>query len=241
MRRSFIVIMASVFALSLTLSAFATGNKAPSGPHFNLNIIGIPKGKTEPMINADRHTIFVALGSNNSSVKSNIYLMPGNSFAVCDGNAFDKAYDCNGDEVASQGALFQTPCNTNLPDPTVCGNPDSPCLVACSETYPSASYTVWARQLGQPNHQAVMTTCATDTSTNEVVCSTESTLNVLYRSKGKQDFVNVTSLLTSLVWVDSTGKSTRQSLFTSPFADWFWEYDNFGCKLTQIRLYPNLK
>lgn len=240
MKRSLILMLASLFVLSLTLPAFATGNKAPSGPHFNLNIIGVPKGKTEPMINVDRHTIFVALGDNNYSVKSSIYLMPGNSFAVCDGNAFDKAYDCNGNEIFSQGASFQLPCNTNLPD---CGSSNNnPCLVACSETYPSASYMVWARQLGQPNHQAIITTCATDTGTNEVVCSTESTFTVLYRSKGKQDFQNVTSLLTSLVWLNpATGKSTRQSLFSSPFADWFWQYDNFGCKLTQIRLYPNLK
>lgn len=240
MKRSLILMLASVFVLSLTPPAFATGNGAPSGPHFNLNIIGVPKGKTEPMINAARHTIFVALGDNNYSVKSNIYLMPGNSFAVCDGNAFDKAYDCNGNEIFSQGASFQLPCNTYLPD---CGSSNNnPCLVPCSETYPSASYTVWARQLGQPNHQAIISTCATDTSTGEVVCSTESTLAVVYRYKGKQDFVNVTNQLTSLVWLNSaTGKSTRQSLFSSPFADWFWQYDNFGCKLTQIRLYLNLK
>src|SRR5262249_29086621 len=71
----------------------ATGNGAPSGPHFNLNIIGVDKGKTAPLTSSDRHTIFVALGKNAATI-SKIYLMPGD-FQVCDGNAFDAAFDCS--------------------------------------------------------------------------------------------------------------------------------------------------
>ena len=73
------------------------GNGAPSGPHFNLNIIGVERGKSSPMTGSDRHTIFLALGKEDS-VTSKIYLTPG-EFHVCDGNAFDSAFDCNGNQI----------------------------------------------------------------------------------------------------------------------------------------------
>src|SRR5262245_51274503 len=37
-----------------------TSNGAPSGPHYNLNIICVPKGKTADMTNTQGHTIFVS-------------------------------------------------------------------------------------------------------------------------------------------------------------------------------------
>src|SRR5213593_2344085 len=113
------------------------GNGAPSGAHYNLNIIGVEKGKTSPMTGSDRHTIFVGLGSKDGSVTSNIYLTPG-EFQVCDGNAFDQAFDCNGNPISTkQGAVFQLPCNNNLPDDTTCENGTV-----------QASYEVWGRALG---------------------------------------------------------------------------------------------
>src|SRR5881409_1070713 len=82
------------------------GNGAPSGPHYNLNIIGVSKGKTADMVGSDRHTIFVALGTRDDAVESRIYLAPGD-FQVCDGNAFDEAFNCFGTKIAAQGATFQ--------------------------------------------------------------------------------------------------------------------------------------
>ena len=61
----------------------------------------------------------------------------------------------------------------------------------------SASYTVWARALGQPGGSAVITTCGTD-ETGAVVCSSSNTLNVLTRHPGKESFTNVTNELTTL-------------------------------------------
>ncbi|HEY6192141.1 MAG TPA: hypothetical protein VI215_07435 [Bacteroidota bacterium] len=59
------------------------GNGAPSGAHYNLNIIGVPKGKTADMTNSDGHTIFVALDGNTK-----IMLSPGD-FQVLDRNGTD--------------------------------------------------------------------------------------------------------------------------------------------------------
>jgi hypothetical protein len=90
-----------------------TGNCAPSGPHYNLNIIGVEKAKTADMTGSNRHTIFVALGKTGG-VTSKIYLTPAEDFKVCDGNAFDEAYNCDGIQIRAQGAVFALPCNTNL-------------------------------------------------------------------------------------------------------------------------------
>jgi hypothetical protein len=147
------------FVLSVSAAAVAAlmagpvlaGNGAPSGAHYNLNIIGVSKGKTAKMTGSNRHTIFVPLKSKKSGyyskpnfdgsgtgvqtaiVDSKIWLVPGDSFQVCDGNAFDEAYGCDdtylgdwsttvyddqGNEVplvsTRNGAVFQLPCNTNL-------------------------------------------------------------------------------------------------------------------------------
>lgn len=231
-----------VFVLTLTLGfgiALATGNGAPSGPHYNLNIIGVEKGKTADMTNSNRHTIFVALGSANAAVISKIYLYRGDDFQVCDGNGFDAAIDCAGNQIASAGAVFQLPCNLNLPAGSEgCGlSSSNPCLVPCTEGA-SASYEVWARALGKPGGKAIMTTCAYDEDTNTTVCSTENTVDVLSRDKGPEKFQNVTKELTSLVYYNTvTARWERVALFAGDFEDWFWQYENKGLKLAQLRFY----
>jgi hypothetical protein len=211
-------------AVAAALAAPAhAGNGAPSGPHYNLNIIGVSKNKTAPLTSSDRHTIFVGLGSSNDVVESRIYLGQGD-FQVCDGNAFDAAFNCAGAKIASQGAAFQLPCNTNIL-----------ALIPCSAG-DTASYEVWARGLGKPGGQAAMTTCATDPTTGETVCSTENV--VLVRNTGKSTFKNVTNELTSLMAdINGDGILERVALFSGGLQDFFWQFDNQGLKLTQLRFY----
>jgi hypothetical protein len=212
--------------LALARPAFPqTGNGAPSGGHYNLNIIGVENPKNSTLTGSDRHTIFVALGSKGTT-NSKIYLTPG-AFQVCDGNAFDAAYDCSGAQVQSQGAVFQLPCNTNIPA-------DITCAVGTTQ----ASYQVWGRALGKPGGSAIVTTCATDPTTGDVVCSAESTLNVFVRNPGKQTFQNVTNELTSMV-VSFDGGLTYQrvALFSGGLQDFFWQYANTGLRLLQLRFY----
>jgi len=202
------------------------GNGAPSGAHYNLNIIGVEKGKTSPMTGSDRHTIFVALGKD-SSVISKIYLTPG-EFQVCDGNAFDQAFDCHGNQIQAQGAVFQLPCNTNIPAD-----------ITCEAGTVSASYEVWGRALGQPGGSAVITTCATDPLLGgAIVCSTENTLRVFTRRTGKSTFTNVTNELTSLkADINGDGVVERVALFAGGLEDFFWQFDNNGLRLAQLRFY----
>ena len=213
--------------LAFSLPGFAqVGNGAPNGAHYNLNIIGVEDPKTSPLTSSDRHTIFVALGNKNSAVTSRIYLTPGD-FQVCDGNAFDAAYDCAGTQVQSQGAVFQLPCNTNVPA-------DITCAVGTT----SASYTVWGRALGTPGGSTTVTTCVTDPTTGDAICSTENTLDVFNRKSGKQTFTNVTNELTSIV-ISFDGGLTfqRVALFSGGLQGFFWQYANKGLRLLQLRFY----
>jgi hypothetical protein len=213
------------------------GNGAPSGAHYNLNIIGVDNPKTSPMTSSDRHTIFVGLGTkksdpNATNVITNIWLTPGD-FQVCDGNGFDPAYDCSGKQIGrgTNGAVFQLPCNTAVPTD-----------FTCDSSKASASYSVWGRALGQPGGSATITTCGYD-DTGTLVCSSENTLNVFSRGNGKQVFQDVTSQLTTLqdVCFDVGGTTMcgSVSLFNGVLQDYFWQYDNNGLRLAQIRLYLN--
>jgi hypothetical protein len=204
-----------------------TGNGAPSGAHYSLNIIGVDKNKTAPLTGSDRHTIFVAL-TNSGDSHSNIYLTQGD-FQVCDGNAFDAAYDCSGQKIQNQGAVFQLPCNTNITSTS------GETIIPCSGG-DTAAYTVWARALGQPGGSATITTCAFDPTLGEEVCSTENV--VLVRNSGKSTFKNVTNELTSIYAdIDGDGTLERVALFSGGLEDFVWQYDNNGLRLAQLRFY----
>ncbi len=107
-------------------------------------------------------------------------------------------------------------------------------------------YTVWARALGKPGGQAKITTCAMDIVITDPaeICSTQN--EVFVRDKGKSSFRNVTDALTTIVLdpianadaVTACG-GTTVSLFDPCLQGFFWEYDNNGLKLLQVRFYQN--
>ncbi len=175
-----------------------TGNGAPSGPHYNLNIIGVPHDKTASMDNNDGHRIFVKL---DGTVK---ILLTQGDFQVLDANGTDGT------------ASFRLP------------NPDS----ANSGV---TSYSVYARALGGPGGKSFTTTCATD-SNGLIFCSTKSM--VLVRYTGKSTFTNVSKYLL-YIYVDLNGDGVleRVPLFDSRLQNYYWNYDNRGLKLAQLRFY----
>jgi hypothetical protein len=171
------------------------GSGAPSGPHYNLNIIGVPKGKT--MSSGSGNVIFVP---ETGSTK---ILLSEGPFDVLDKNGTDGS------------AAFQ------LPNP---------------ENDGTTTYSVFARALGKPGGSSKTTTCATDPTTGEVFCSVYSM--VLVREKGKSTFTNVSrELLYLYADIDSDGDLDRFNLFNSALTDYFWQYDNSGLKLAQLRFY----
>jgi hypothetical protein len=197
-----------------------------------LNIIGVEKAKKPDMTGSNRHTIFVALGKNGA-VKTKIYLTEGD-FQVCDGNGFDSAYDCDGNVIGrSDGAVFQLPANG--------------CWLNDCEEFDAQKYEVYVRALGTPGGSGKITTCVEtyDEYQNEVdVCSTENVL--LVRNAGPSKFVNKTKELTTIVLgqaiYDKDGnivgyKDIRYGLFEDDFGQYFWDYDNNGLRLVQLRFY----
>ena len=61
----------------------------------------------------------------------------------------------------------------------------------------------------------------------------------LERNKGKSTFSNVTSQLTTLTYINATtGQPVTVSLFDPSLQDFFWNYQNNGLRLAQLRFYP---
>ncbi len=210
------VLLALAVAVGATTAMAQTGNEAPNGAHYNLNILGKRDCAPADLTGSNRHTIQVLLNGGQSAAdidgtlaltldkKNKILLVPGDDFQVLDGNACD-------------GAKFMLPTNI--------------------------TYAVYARALGTPGGYADMTTCAVDDNltptdpTDDVVVCSMATLN-LTRTKGGQKFENVTDKLTTITFIDSTGVQTTVSIFDTALYDYFWNYDNHGLRLAQLRFYP---
>src|SRR2546428_11573165 len=78
------------------------GNGAPSGPHYNLNIIGVDNPKNSPMTASNRRTIFVALGTKKAADptpgETGTWRTPG-EFQECGGNGFAAAHAPPGKQI----------------------------------------------------------------------------------------------------------------------------------------------
>ncbi len=99
----------------------------------------------------------------------------------------------------------------------------------------TTTYSVFARALGKPGGSSSTTTCATD-ATGETFCSVFSAVAV--RTSGKQTFRNVSrELLYLYADVDGDGTAERYNLFNDALQDFYWQYDNAGLKLLQLRFY----
>jgi len=221
-------------SLSLPVPVYA-GNGAQSGPHYNLNLLGKTHCSGDDLTGSNRHTIQVLVNYTDATrgilatdlIRTNKIFPTEGEFKVLDGNA------CDGN-----GAAFQLPAN-----PYTCPAEDPECL----NTDPTfQSYEVYVRALGKPGGNGAITSCATgagadgvlNTADDEIVCSTESV--VLVRSKGKSSFTNETKKLTTLC-LDTDGDTRcddRIVLFDNSLSGYFWDFDNNGLRLVQLRFYP---
>lgn len=216
------VIFAMVIGVLIPSTTSATGNGAPSGSHYTLNIIGVPKNKTADMTGNNGHRIFVGLGRTGEAANTRINLSEGD-FAVIDANGTDGT------------AAFQ------LPNPDVDGDG-------------TTEYSVYVRALGKPGGKATMQSCYEDT--DGTWCAVDFVGGVepitIERTKGKQTFTNVSK---DLLYVDYCAAwdagvdaiiGTEDDvctdvdqipLFSNDALSYFWDYDNQGLKLAQLRFY----
>lgn len=235
MKKVIITSLIVVMVLSLGV-AFAgpKGNGAPSGPHFNLNLIGVKDDHPKNMEDCDSgHRIFVKLGNkkkgNAITSTTRIYLASCEDVLEEPGCMEFGVLDCDGTDGE---AAFMLP------------NPDPGDGSNCTR------YSVWARPLGSPknNPYVKITTCgepciAWDTAGNctdvgPEVCSTEYV--ELTRTKGNKIFKDFSrELLTTCVWVwdGDSWELERRYLFDDMFENYLWKYENTGVKLVQLRFY----
>ncbi len=237
-----------------TVSLKLDSNGYPQGSHdYQLNIIGVPKDKSADMDNNNGRRIFVRLNGGETVTNpggkwkpgkswddldkiNKILLLPGD-YQVADANATD-----------DDGALFY------LPDP--CEGDDV--ADGCDPTY-----SVYARALGTPGGSATITTCADeegdgfDTS-DDVWCGLNGV--TIERKPGKPKADDVTDNLLKMVItvdpdldpelsyclgtedtpdVDDPAVQYDVWLFDACFENYFWNYDNNGLKLLQVRFYSN--
>ncbi len=102
------------------------------------------------------------------------------------------------------------------------------------------AYSVFARALGKPGGKSTTTTCldTVDDVTGAPATYCSIYQMVLVRGTGQSKFTNVSKELL-FVYADINGDGTidRVPLFSDPLADYYWQYDNQGLHLAQLRFY----
>ena len=222
--------------------AFSAGHGGPQGAHdYQLNIIGtsVKNDNTLDDWGGNGHRIFVLLNG-----KSKIALEEG-PFQVLDANGTD-----------ANGATFQLPAPGV--DAYIVGDPGDADVLS--------EYSVFIRSLGKPGGWTTITTCADvlDSTFGGLLggadrnvlnragefggqCSIEQVgQEITYRDKGKSSFTNVTAALTTIVFqveiLDEFGGvidtvDVRVPIFDDSLENEYWEYDNNGLRLLQVRFY----
>lgn len=228
---------------SLDLNATVSqGNGAPNGIHYNLNIIGT-KEKSTDMDGSNGHVIFVPMEG-----KIKIELQKGD-FAVLDANGTDGV------------AQFQLP-DPGL-DPYVVGDAGT----ADTETDYSVFVRPLGKPGGWSTMTTVADVVESNLteflSAKEIkvlneaaelggVASVEQVgMDVTFREKGKSTFTNVTAELLTIVLkveytYDDNGTEVtdmvyvRVPIFDDLIENEYWEYDNNGLRILQVRFYPGV-
>ncbi len=209
MKQKIGVMIAIGMALGISSAVAQTGNGALSGPHYNLNIIGTDHCPGDDLVGTQRHVIFVELFGGEEA--------PGGK---------------SPSDITPQNKIYLTEGDTfEVLDGNACDG-------RAEFQLPAGGYWIFIRPLGQPGGSATITLCATDTMGTEdtsddvIVCSSGNV--ILTRDKGQAKFTNVTDELTTVVLADGT----EVSLFDPALQDYFWNYDNNGLRLAQLRFYP---
>jgi len=191
-----------------------TGNGCPSGPHYNLNIIGVDNPKNANFDGGNGHRIFVQLGKKNETKRTVINLVEGD-FAVTDVDGTD-GY-----------AAFQLP----NPDPTNSGT-----------TEYSVYIRVLGKPGGKIKMTTCATDPVTGEevcSDLQVIEVRDSPAH----GKNKFNNVCAELLyIYAWVWNEAKGEYEymRVPLFSALLEEYLWKYDNNGCKLAQLRFYPGV-
>ena len=189
-----------------------TGNEAPPGPHYNLNIIGVPKDKTADMTGDNGRRIFVDLGSKDGdAVTTKIMLWQSfdGSFEVLDANGTDGTASF---KLPAPGGYTIWARARGKPgghaDMRTCV--DDPDSADPSDLICSLQGEVFVRETGHGKNSFKNVTAALTTIV--LVAGSPAAL--------------------------ACG-ATTVDLFDPCLSGWLWQYANNGLKLLQLRFYFN--
>jgi hypothetical protein len=250
------LILTSVIVMMIAGATFAAApgifddivpGQVLNGQHYNLNIIGVKNPKKTNMDDNGGGVIFVDLN--------------GHSKIELEESGVDNDLDPEAFAVLDKNATDNSPGVLSLPNPglepyVIEEDPDADTIT---------NYSIFVRALGSPqgNPYAKITTCADvlesdladflDKDEIEIIndagyfggyCSIEST-GQLMREKGQSIFTNQTAALLTIVLevdviVDDLVVETlyvRIPIFDDMLENEYWDYDNNGLKLLQVRIY----
>ena len=211
-----VMVMALVPGMALAgkpEKAIDKGNGCPSGPHYNLNIIGMEKDKTADMSNSNGHRIFVQM-SKTDRVKTRINLSEGD-FAVI---------DCDGTDGT---AAFQLP----NPDPDndgvteysvfirVLGKPGGDIIMTTCATDPLTGEELCS------DLQVIEVRTKGKKKFNNV------SAELLYI------YAWVCTEVDPVTGACIDWEYMRVPLFSTLLEDYLWDYDNNGVRIAQLRFY----
>jgi len=187
-----------------------TGNGAPSGPHYNLNIIGVSHDKS-PNMNGGGNVIFVDLGTKSGTAVTTKILLS---------QAADGVFEVLDKNGTDGEASFSLPVpGTYTVWARALGTPGGQSKIATCATFID------------PTTFVATLLCSTD---NEVFV--RGTGKSSFRNV--TNALTTISLVLGSAAQLACGTPTV-SLFDACLQDFLWQYDNNGLKLLQVRFYSN--
>jgi hypothetical protein len=192
-----------------------SGNGAPSGHHFTLNLIGHSNGQKVSHtggsvihVRLEGKTI-IDLCSTDTGVATDLCAQY-NGFVVIDSDGYTDGY-----------ASFGLP----NPDPTDSGN---------------SEYSLFIRGHGKTGTEADTYVCVSDDGEvggGTEFCDTGNKVTTYGGgSAGGKKFTNVSRELL-YIYSNIADNGKRVPLFNSEYEDYYWTYDNKGLRVTQMRFY----
>jgi hypothetical protein len=237
------------------------------GHDYQLLLIGVPQDKTADMDNNNGRRIFVQLYSDNVVTnpggKNNHLAKDGltnqNQIYLCNStNGENDVNDARCDAWRADHAdeFGVIDANATDGDGAIFGIPD-PCAGVSSLDGCTSRYRIWARAI-TPGGNAIITTCADETGagfdgSDDVWCGSNGiTLSKQTAFKAIEVTSNLTTMVITLTGTDDglencingttgvdypAGGTYTIGLFDRCFENYFWNYDNNGLKLLQLRFY----
>jgi hypothetical protein len=211
-------VLVTLMMLSPGVAVAGVGNDTPSGPHYNLNLIGMDKGKNDNIGCGEGHRIFVQLGKDERAT-TRILLQEG-EFGVI---------DCDGtDGTASFQLPNPDPCNSGTTEYSVYlrlrGKPGGDIIMDTCATDPLTGEEICS-------DYKVVKVRETGHGKNK------------FENVSRELLYIYAWVCTD--YNDTSGECEnyeymRVPLFSDILEDYLWQYDNNGVRLAQLRFYPGV-